>query len=496
MFIDTAPNFERPGVVTGFVLGVGSGLTPSVSKGVLFAQGAIYRPAAAPALPAAPASQQSWLFYNALGGFYFLGAPVAAASGDALVGWVRTNANAVIAVSRQRIELPEPTDNLTVIPLGAVLPQGSGNPAFGDTDVPGQPVFGIFVAGRGTIEFQGLAFVSLINTSSIDTAAFRILYREESAGAASELTADVASGVTGAATVFPVGSGAAFTIGNLYAIGNELVKVTAINGNQLTVERGQISSVPAPHAGPKAITGASNATPIVITSAAHERANGSIVKISGVGGNTAANESWQAENVSANTLELFGSSGNGAYTGGGTIGGAPLYAVQEKISFAALQPEFFGTPASGNWSHAVELPSAVVKAVECWVVNAFGASPSKVNLYDVRTLAGGQIMLESEGLLAIQGDIVPEIPMPYTAAADFVWAYVKQAPIGGKITLVVKLNGASWATLTIGDGQLNAVGARTGRALGVLPEGAKIGLDITSVGAVFPGERLAVQIAL
>jgi hypothetical protein len=67
----------------------------------------------------------------------------------------------------------------------------------------------------------------------------------------------------------------------------------------------------------KAITGATNASPIVVTSTAHGFANGDVVTISKVGGNTAANGKWTIQNVAANTFELAGSTGNGAYTSGG-----------------------------------------------------------------------------------------------------------------------------------------------------------------------------------
>lgn len=73
----------------------------------------------------------------------------------------------------------------------------------------------------------------------------------------------------------------------------------------------------------KAITGATNATPIVVTSNAHGYENGDTVFITGVGGNTAANGYRIVQNVTANTYELttlagVNVAGNGAYTSGGT----------------------------------------------------------------------------------------------------------------------------------------------------------------------------------
>jgi len=67
-----------------------------------------------------------------------------------------------------------------------------------------------------------------------------------------------------------------------------------------------------------AITAASNATPIVITSNGHGLSNNDRVAVAGVLGNTAANGIWSVQNVAANTFELEGSTGSGAYTSGGT----------------------------------------------------------------------------------------------------------------------------------------------------------------------------------
>jgi hypothetical protein len=65
------------------------------------------------------------------------------------------------------------------------------------------------------------------------------------------------------------------------------------------------------------ITGATNASPIVITSASHKLTTGMKVTITGVLGNTAANGTFTITVVNANTFSLDGSTGNGAYTSGG-----------------------------------------------------------------------------------------------------------------------------------------------------------------------------------
>jgi hypothetical protein len=72
-----------------------------------------------------------------------------------------------------------------------------------------------------------------------------------------------------------------------------------------------------------ALSDATNASPIKITSttdlAAAGWVNGRVVKISGVVGNTAANGTWQINNIAGFTADLLGSVGNGAYSSGGTV---------------------------------------------------------------------------------------------------------------------------------------------------------------------------------
>ncbi len=66
------------------------------------------------------------------------------------------------------------------------------------------------------------------------------------------------------------------------------------------------------------VTGATNASPIVITSASHRLTTGAYVTVASVGGNTAANGSYFVTRVDADTFSLDGTTGNGVYTSGGT----------------------------------------------------------------------------------------------------------------------------------------------------------------------------------
>ena len=74
-----------------------------------------------------------------------------------------------------------------------------------------------------------------------------------------------------------------------------------------------------------AITGATNATPIVITATAHGLVTGDRVTIASVGGNTNANGLRKVTVLTANTFSIQNEAtgaaiaGNGAYTSGGTL---------------------------------------------------------------------------------------------------------------------------------------------------------------------------------
>lgn len=97
----------------------------------------------------------------------------------------------------------------------------------------------------------------------------------------------------------------------------------------------------------RTITGATNATPIVITtSVAHLFATGDTVVVSGVLGNTAANGTWTITKISATTFSLATSVGSGAYTSGGT-------AID-----VSLTPQF-QAPADGDTLDAASVLAAI-----------------------------------------------------------------------------------------------------------------------------------------
>lgn len=108
---------------------------------------------------------------------------------------------------------------------------------------------------------------------------------------------------------------------------------TKTSGTVLTIASGRWghgTTSPAPHPGTTftigslSISGCTNASPIVCTVSSvtgTSLRNGDTIIVSGVLGNTAANGTWIADVQTSTTIALTGSTGNGAYSGGGTISG-------------------------------------------------------------------------------------------------------------------------------------------------------------------------------
>lgn len=102
-----------------------------------------------------------------------------------------------------------------------------------------------------------------------------------------------------------------------------------------------------------AVTNATNATPIVVTSVAHGLKTGNRATLSGVGGNTAANGDWPVTRVTDDTFSLDGSAGSAPYTSGGTWHVTGLYQLEISL-------------ASGDGYEVGETYFAVVT----WIVSA------------------------------------------------------------------------------------------------------------------------------
>lgn len=105
--------------------------------------------------------------------------------------------------------------------------------------------------------------------------------------------------------------------GNTAANGTTTVKV--VSSTEFTLD-GTVGNDTYVSGGSKTVNAATNASPIEITTTtSHTLEDNDVVQVSGVGGNTAANGVWRITKVSATKFYLDGSTGNGAYTAGGTV---------------------------------------------------------------------------------------------------------------------------------------------------------------------------------
>ena len=91
-----------------------------------------------------------------------------------------------------------------------------------DTDVPAQPVFGLFPIGAGSIEVLGIAFTDLTNTRSISAGTLTLGYWDELQGP-SPILLSASMGTTD--TSFTIGTAVSASIGDLVQIDAEVMVV-------------------------------------------------------------------------------------------------------------------------------------------------------------------------------------------------------------------------------------------------------------------------------
>lgn len=106
------------------------------------------------------------------------------------------------------------------------------------------------------------------------------------------------------------------------------------------------------------VTGATNVSPIVITTSAnHNLSSGDYALISGVGGNTAANGQFLATVISPTTFSIP-VAGNGAYTSGGTVEGGNLGLVDNAIQRWAVPDGVTAVVASAA-AHSIAVTATI-----------------------------------------------------------------------------------------------------------------------------------------
>lgn len=244
--------------------------------------------------------------------------------------------------------------------------------------------------------------------------------------------------------------------------------------------------------GIKAITGATNATPIVITATGHGYANGDVVLIDGVLGNLAANGLWKIKNQATNTFELTRLDdtnvvGSAAYTSGG-------YAVNLGSSVAGNMLDDFSAARVGT---DVTLTSptktaGVADAADPTFTAVTGATIEALALYKS---SGGETA--SRMIAILTGKHIVTIARDVAATDTTVWVEALAAgiPTSTVITfsngVALTLNGAASAgarSITVTSAPATIVAGHvgmapaTGSGLPVTPNSGNITYQFAALG--------------
>ncbi len=184
--------------------------------------------------------------------------------------------------------------------------------------------------------------------------------------------------------------------------------------------------------------------------------------------------------------------------------GKKMHHLSRKVVIISFPHDFFGSPASGAYSHGIFLPNVRIAAGELFVTNSRGTSPTTKETFTnttdfgLRTLSGGQFTIQVEGYLAIQNSAAPPLVIEDGHSVRDIFATMTEAPIGAPVQMQLKQNGIQYCTLTVpaGTASSNIV---AGFGLPPLIPQAVLTLDITSVGqaaGTTPGRDLTVTIRL
>jgi|SRR5579872_1415129 len=117
------------------------------------------------------------------------------------------------------------------------------------------------------------------------------------------------------------------------------------------------------------------------------------------------------------------------------------------------------------------------------------ATPAQVDA-GASTPTTGTLVLTVPGVLAIESSATPLISFPTLRSFRNASVLVKQAPLGAPIALRVSAGGWELGRIAVADGSA----AEAARVTWDVPQGAVVTVDLVSVGLVFPGADLTLQL--
>lgn len=184
--------------------------------------------------------------------------------------------------------------------------------------------------------------------------------------------------------------------------------------------------------------------------------------------------------------------------------GTKVYILSRRVQIVPFADDFFGSPASGDYTHSFDFSDVRIWAAELFVTNSHGSGlPKQLSFTTtteggLRTLSGGQYSIQIDGFVAAEANAAPAIVVETSHAVRDVYAVVSSAPAGGPISLLLKMDGSPYCGLTIPDGA-TASDIIPGTTLLPLTDRAKLTLEVVSVPQGkdnFPGRDLSVSIRL
>lgn len=184
--------------------------------------------------------------------------------------------------------------------------------------------------------------------------------------------------------------------------------------------------------------------------------------------------------------------------------GEVVYALSRHVVVFPFPAGFFGSSAGSGFLPRVPLPNARIAAIEFFVSNVHGNSPTSAQSYTataesgVRTMAGGQYVIQFEGALAVTDSVAPPLVTDSQRVVRDVRAMVGQAPVGSPVVVRLKAGGSVYAELTIPAGSRRSnIVSGFGRV--PLAEGSELTVSVVSVGTAGgtdPGRNLTVTVRL
>jgi len=245
-------------------------------------------------------------------------------------------------------------------------------------------------------------------------------------------------------------------------------------------------------------TGITNITALVDTdqtislSAAGTAQPGNFIQIDG--------EVMEVSATSPDQKQYTVSRGALGTTAGSHTAQRPLYHLACKTVIAPFPPGFFGSPYSGTWSYAIEIPDVRIAGGTLYLTNRKGNGvPASIGLTHslasgLRTLSGGQYSIQVSGFLAVDQSAAPALVTEAAHAVRDIFAVLGTAA-DGPVELQLSLNGNPYCTLQFATSAITS-NSVDGSTLLPLPTNAQITLSVISVGQNCPGADLTLIIRL